>query len=172
MLDHPTRQRILAFIRDHPATSGRAVQRGVGLGWGDTLYQIGLLTREGAIVRIRGGRRDFLFVAGSEVADRPVLTAMQSRIERAILVTVARRGPLTFGEIVGATRERKSSVAFHLRVLLAGTLLVPETDGSLRRYRVRAPGLVLKLYDAFKDSFEETWSETFATIWGGLTTQS
>jgi predicted transcriptional regulator len=168
VLDLPTRRRIFDFVAAHPGSSARTVQRGVGLGWGETAYHLDQMRRAGLLHRERGGRRDYYFPADMVPIDRQLLLSMQSAVERALLVELARFPGLTFRELVARLGAGKSTAAFHLRFLVALGIVDVESSEPLRRYRVRRPDLVLRLYGSFRDSFEEPWVDRFSSTWGGL----
>jgi len=168
VLDLPVRRRIYDFVGEHPGSSARTVQRGVGLGWGETAYHLDQLLRAGLLHRERGGRRDYYFPADMPPVDRQLLLSMQSAVERALLVELARFPGLTFRDLVARLGVGKSTAAFHLKFLVALGVVEVETAGSLRQYRVRRADLVLRLYGSFRDSFEDRWVDRFSSTWGGL----
>jgi predicted transcriptional regulator len=168
LLAQPTRRRIFDFVVRHPGSSARTIQRGVGLGWGETAYHLGQLLRQGALRRERGGRRDYYFPPEIPDLERQVLLSMQSAVERAVLVELARTPGLSFGDLCGRLGIGKSTLAFHLKFLLAAGILAAENLGATRRYRTRQPDLILRLYGAYRDSFEERWVDRFSSTWGGL----
>jgi predicted transcriptional regulator len=169
VLELPARRRIFDFVREHPGASARTIQRGLALAWGETAYHIDQLRRAGLLARERGGRRDYYFPAEMPAPDRQLLVAMQSPVERALLVELARFPGLSFQDLVGRSGVGKSTVAFHVRFLVA--LGIVEVDVAIvpRRYRTRRPDLVLRLYGAYRDSFEDRWVDRFSSAWGGLT---
>lgn len=169
MLDLPTRRRIFDFVREHPGASARTVQRGTALGWGETAYHLDQMRRAGLLHRERGGRRDFYFPADMLPIDRQLLLSMQSAVERAILVELARVPGRTFQELVGRVGTGKSTVAFHLKFLVALGIVEVDITGATRHYRSRRPDLVLRLYASYRDSFEDRWVDRFSSTWGGLT---
>jgi predicted transcriptional regulator len=169
VLDLPTRQRIFDFVREHPGSSARTVQRGVSLGWGETAYHLDQMLKAGLLFRERGGRRDYYFPADMVPADRQLLLAMQSAVERGLLVELARSNGLSFGELGDRLKVGKSTLAFHLKFLLALGIVEVDVAGSTRAYRVRRADLVLRLYGSYRDSFEDRWIDRFSSTWGGLT---
>ncbi len=168
MLDLPTRQRIFAFVQEHPGSSARTVQRGVQLGWGETAYHLDQMRRAGLLHRERGGRRDYYFPADMAPVDRQLLLAMQSAVERGLLVELARSNGLAFRELVDRLKVGKSTLAFHLKFLLALGIVEADSGGTSRMYRVRRPDLVLRLYGSYRNSFEDRWIDRFSATWGGL----
>ena len=168
MLDLPTRRRILDFVGEHPGSSARSVQRGLRLGWGETAYHLDQMLRGGILQRERGGRRDYYFPATMAPVDRQLLLCMQSAVERAILVELARTPGQTFRDLVSRLGAGKSTVAFHLKFLVALGVVDVEMLGALRRYQVRHPDQVVRLYGSYRDSFEDRWVDRFTSTWGGL----
>jgi predicted transcriptional regulator len=138
------------------------------LGWGETAYHLDQLIRGGLLHRERGGRRDYYFPADMVPLDRQLLVSMQSAVERALLVELARFPGLTFRELVTRLGIGKSTAAFHLKFLVALGVVDVEQPGALRRYHVRRPDLVLRLYRSYRDSFEDRWVDRFSSTWGGL----
>jgi predicted transcriptional regulator len=168
VLELPSRRRIYEFIGGHPGSSARSVQRGVGMGWGETTYHLDQLTTAGLLLRERGGRRDYYFQPSIGPVDRQLLLVMQSAVERALLVELSRFPGLGFGDLMSRLSLGKTTTAFHLKYLLALGLVNSEVAGAKRRYSVRRPDLVLRLYTSFRDSFEDLWVDRFASVWGGL----
>jgi predicted transcriptional regulator len=169
VLELPTRRRIFDFVGKHPGSSARSIQRGLGLGWGETTYHLDQLLEGGLLHRERGGRRDYYFPSDMPPVDRQMLLSMQSTVERALLVELSRFPGLTFRELVARLGSGKTTIAFHLKFLVAvGTVDVSDSRSG-RRYHARRPDVVLRLYGSFRDSFEERWVDRFSSTWGGLT---
>jgi predicted transcriptional regulator len=169
VLELPSRRRIFDFVREHPGASARTVQRGVGMGWGETAYHLDQMLRAGLLHRERGGRRDYYFPTDMLPLDRQLLLSMQSPVERALLVDLARFPGLTFRELVDRLGAGKSTLAFHLKFLVALGIVEVDVAGASRHYRARRPELVLRLYSSYRDSFEDRWVDRFSSTWGGLT---
>jgi predicted transcriptional regulator len=168
MLELPVRRRIFDFVGAHPGSSARAVQRGLGLGWGETTYHLDQMLRSGILHRERGGRRDYYFHPDTPLIDRQLLVVMQSSVERAILVELSRFPGTSFRDLVSRLALGKTTAAFHLKFLVALGIVEVEASTPHRRYSVRRPDLVLRLYGSYRDSFEDRWVDRFSSTWGGL----
>lgn len=166
MLDLPTRRRIVAYVGDHPGTSARGVQRGIGLGWGETAYHLRRLVAAGELARDRDGRRDFYFPPAFDAEDRRLLRAMRGEVPRRILLALTVPEGRSFHALVEGLDIARSTIAFHLRILLL-TGEVERDPGTVPRYRARAPDRVSALarrYPIGPPDLEERFSESF----GGL----
>jgi predicted transcriptional regulator len=168
MLQLGVRRRIFDFVGAHPGSSARAVQRGLGLGWGETTYHLDQMLRSGILHRERGGRRDYYFHPDTAPVDRQLLVVMQSSVERAILVELSRFPGTSFRDLKYRLKLGKTTAAFHLKFLVALGIVEVEASTPHRRYSVRRPDLVLRLYGSYRDSFEDRWVDRFSATWGGL----
>lgn len=168
MLELPVRRRIFDFVGAHPGSSARTVQRGLGLGWGETTYHLDQMLRAGILQRERGGRRDYYFHPSTSSVDRQLLVVMQSAVERAMLVELSRFPGMGFRNLMDHLKLGKTTVAFHLKFLVALGIVDVEVSTPHRRYSVRRPDLVLRLYGSYRDSFEDRWVDRFSSTWGGL----
>lgn len=168
MLELPARRRIFDFVGAHPGSSARTVQRGLGLGWGETTYHLDQMLRSGTLLRERGGRRDYYFHPGTSPVDRQLLIVMQSSVDRAILVELSRFPGTSFRDLMSRLQLGKTTAAFHLKFLVALGVVEVDTSTPHRRYSARRPDQVLHLYESFRDSFEDRWVDRFAATWGGL----
>ena len=166
MLDLPTRRRIVAYITANPGTSARAVQRGLGMGWGETAYHLRRLVAAGELDRDRDGRRDFYFPRRTPVEDRRILRASRGEVPGRILRELADPDGRSFRELVEELGIARSTVAFHLRVLvLTGDVLVEA--GSALRYRARSPDRVRALLVRRPPGISDL-EDRFAESFGGL----
>lgn len=168
MIASSTRDRILEFVRSHPAASGRSIQRGLNLAWGETDYHLNRLLRTGLLRRQVEGKFHHYFVPGFPLVEGAVLQVMQGRVARGILVVLARAEGLTFSQLAIEVGESRSLVAFQLRQLVGRGLVTQESTPTSPRYRARDAQLVLRLYGSFLDSFEDHWADRLSSTFGGL----
>ncbi len=167
-MDNRTRQRIAGFIGSHPGSSARAIQRGLNLGWGETSYHLQEMVKGGTILKHSSAHRDYYFSSDVTPADRATLSAMQSPMERRILVELSQGKEVSFSELLSRIPGGRSTVAFHLRYLIViGQVAVLDPPGE-RRYRAQQPERVLRLYRNFRDSFGDRMRDEFTSIWGAL----
>jgi predicted transcriptional regulator len=168
LVDQPTRKRIVEDIGAHPGSSAREIQHRLTLGWGDTAYHLDRLTQAGAIRRERGGRRDFYFASDITWEDRKILRALNSASQQALLLALASSPSLSFAELRDRLAVSKSTVSFHLGVLLRqGTVEHFVAQGE-RRYRAPRAERVRELLHEHRASFGDRLVDTFAASLGSL----
>ena len=168
LLEQPTRRRIFEVVRAHPGSSAREIQRLAGLGWGETAYHLDQLTRAGLLRRERGGHRDFYFPGPMTWEERRILQALRRPAPRRILVALVDRPDRTLAEIASAAGLSLSTASFHLRHLLAASVVEGYPDGNLRRYRAAQPEQVRKLLQEYRTSLSDSWVDRFVEAWSGL----
>ncbi len=140
----------------------------MSLGWGLTAYHLDRLIKDGALERIRTGRRDFFFSRELASEARVMVVALHSPTERAILLHLARAPDRTFSEILVDLRLSKSVLSFHLRLLLANQLVIFAPESATRRYRIRHSETVLSVFAAYQAAWGSAWTDGFAGAFGAL----
>ena len=96
-----------------------------------------------------------------------ILSAMQSEVQRTILVVLVHRGSLTLADLQSSTGVPRSTLSFHLRNLLGRGLVVGDPTGIATHYQISSPGDVERLYRQYH-SGKDTARDRFASVWGGL----
>ena len=168
LVAQPTRKRIVEVVRENPGVSAREIQRRAGLGWGETAYHLDQLTRGGALRRERGGRRDYYFPAEFTWEDRRVFQALRSDPARRLLLELSVRPDRTLGELHATTGLTLSTTSFHLRHLLAQTVVEVHKDGNLHRFRAVRPERLADLLARYRGSFEDRLVDRFLESWTGF----
>ena len=134
-----TRDRILEDVRGHPGSSARDIQRRLGLGWGDTAYQLDRLSQAGEIRRERGGWRDYYFAPELTWADRRTVQALRSPAERRLALAALDHPGSTFTDLVQFSGLARSTASFHLRKLAELNVLALNSAGSGAQFAVVDP---------------------------------
>jgi predicted transcriptional regulator len=163
-----TRRHIVEFVVAHPGASAREIQRALSLGWGETAYHLNQLIRDAKVERDRAGWRDYYFAPSFPPRDRRLLAALQSPAERSILVALSRHPDQTVSEIAENVALGRSTLAFHLRVLLSQDLVGFVFRDGVRRYRAGRAEQVLELCRNYRDSWGDKWADEFSRTFGGI----
>ena len=168
LLRQPTRRRIYEVVARHPGASARDIQRIAGLAWGETAYHLDQLTRVGALRRERGGRRDYYFRHDMTWEDRRLLRALRCVAERRVLVALKERPGRTLAQLTVDCGLSQSTTAFHLRVLVAASLVESSRDGNARRYQLARPDRFVELLRTYRESFQDRIVDRFVEAWSSL----
>ena len=166
--DQPTRRRLLDAVKCHPGSSARDLQRELGLGWGETIYHLGRLTRGGALRRERGGRRDFYFVEEVSWNDRKLLQTLRSASERRLVVLLAHEPGLTFNDLHERSGLGKSTVSYHVGHLVARGEVDRFFFEGVHRYRLTRPERVSELLRQFHETFGDRLVDRFVASFTGI----
>lgn len=166
VLEFEARRRVFALVRDEPGLHLRELERRSGMPLSTLRHHVGFLERHRLVegVEDRNVRRFFAVEPGPPV-DRRVVGALRQRALRTVLVTlIARGGRLPYPELLAATGFPPSTLATHLRALVATGLVERVPVGRSSAYRVPRPERVLdalvryraSILDPFVDSLLAT----------------
>lgn len=163
-----TRRRIVELITVHPGLSAREVQRGLGLGWGETAYHLNQLLRANAIHRERAGGRDAYFEPTVPWEDRRILVVLRGGATRQLLLELTSTPGITAPELQRRLGVSKSTLSFHLsRLIAVGAVEGVRTDEG-RSYRVPNRERVAQLVRDHRESFEDRLIDRFIETWASL----
>lgn len=163
-----TRRRIVEIVAAHPGLSAREIQRGLGLGWGETAYHLDQLVRANLLYRERTGRRDAYFDRTVPWEDRRILVVLRGGATRRILLELTSTPGVSGPELQRRLGVSKSTLSFHLTRLIAGGVVEGvRTDEGLS-YRVPNRERVAQLVRDHRDSFQDRLIDRFIETWVSL----
>lgn len=130
VLDHATRERILAIVRAQPGIYWKELQVATRLPTGVLVHHLRTLERHGFVKPMRVGRRLRFYPAGERVAPpEPAPTPAQDRVLAALA-----QGALTQREVAERVGLTQQAVSYHLRNLERKGRIVSRAgpDGATR----------------------------------------
>lgn len=123
VLDQPTRERILALVRERPGVTFGDLRRATGMGAGTLTYHARVLERAGVLHSVPDGQvRRFFTLDAGRVAPTPPLD------ERAVQA-LRERGPMSAGELARALGVSRQALHYHLKRMLREGRLVARPEG-------------------------------------------
>ncbi len=129
VLDHATRDRLLAAVAAEPGLPLAALGRRAGASGTTVAYHLHLLERHGLVASRREGPFR-VFYAPEAVRDAP--TDVLTSAERRVLDLLARDGPLTQRALAERLDVTKQAVNYHVKRLARRGLLAVEDRGGAR----------------------------------------
>lgn len=131
-----TRERVYAWVADHPGTSFMEVLQAVTRYVGATAYHLHVLERAGLVRSARTGRRRRYWVTGQATDPQQVANAWAQQPHVPTLLALARRGTVCTeaGPAIGRTRQ---TATWHLQRLARAGILTEERDGRWRVFRLK-----------------------------------
>jgi predicted transcriptional regulator len=168
-----TRRRIFEFVRAHPGTHMREIQRKLDMSAGTLEYHLHVLVRSDLLATRRQGRYVRYYIASQTGrAEKDVLGFLRQEVPRQVCTLLLMEPNMSHGELLRNFRIAPSTLTFHLRKLLDGAVLDAERVGRETRFRVRDPELVKKCLLDFRASFlddvVDRFAATFLDIGAGL----
>jgi len=120
------RGRIYQYIKDNPGIQLSAIKKEVKVGYGTTVYHLGVLLRERYLRSSVSGNRKFFWVK----RDFPGMgDSVLTDIHRKILETLEKFGELSRSEIRKRTGISKSTLGFNIKQLVEMDKVEEETRG-------------------------------------------
>lgn len=134
-LDNKKRSRIYACIRDHPGIAPMEIARITGINRGTTRYHLSRL-REAGLVSIlhRDGRVGYFRSGDYDTAEKVVHLHLRNDLRRQILGLLLEEPGVTQSEVADTIGVARSTVAWHMRRLVADGLVGANRDGRMVRY--------------------------------------
>ncbi|HWG92397.1 MAG TPA: transcriptional regulator [Candidatus Thermoplasmatota archaeon] len=168
-LELETRQRIFQHVKKVPGAHMREIGREVGIPMGTLEYHLHYLVKAGVLVTREDGRyvRYFASDEGGR-RERDVLACIRQETPRRITVHLLYHPGSTHGAILQNFQMSASTLSFHLKKLVTGTILRQEKEGRENRYWVIEPDLVARVLITYRKSFLDDVVDRFADVWSGL----
>ena len=160
----PRRDQILAFIKTHPGSHLRQIQRELGLAMGVLQYHIYALEKERKIAsRRRGLYKRFYPVLQFAGGQLNILDVLSQETERDILLFLIQKPEATQKELSEYLDISPASVNWHIRRLFDSGLVDSRRDGSNVRYSVRGShSEIIALLRSYHPMVWERWADRLA----------
>jgi len=135
VLAHPERNRIHAFIRDHPGIHFRELERQTGINRGTLAYHLEMLGQTNKILAIPGSGYTRYFENGGKFSDREqqILSSYSNDRQRAILLLLL-ESPRTPTELKENLHVSGPSVSWHMKRLCHDQMVTIRQEGRNGRY--------------------------------------
>lgn len=163
-----TRRRIGEIVTAHPGLSARDIQRGLGLGWGETAYHLNQLVQANAVHRERTGGRDAYFDRAVPWADRRILVVLRGEATRRLLLELASAPEIGGPELQRRLGVSRSTLSFHMTRLTAAGIVEGRRTGEGISYRVPNREHVVRLVLDHRASFQDRLIDRFIETWASL----
>lgn len=160
----PRRDQILAFIKTHPGSHLRQIQRELGLAMGVMQYHIYALEKERKIAsRRRGLYKRFYPVLQFAGGQLDILDVLSQETQRDILLFLIQKPEATQKELSEYVDISPASVNWHIRRLSDSGLVDSRREGTNVRYSIRGEhGQILALLRSYHPMVWEKWADRLA----------
>ena len=162
------RRMIFNYLSKHPGTYLREMEQSLSLSVGDLQYHLQQLEKAELISSQDDGRRKHYFAKEVSIPDREVLSVIQLRTPRRIIVFLLLHPDASFKEILAEFPFTKGALSFHLKRLIKAGLIT-----SLRRekeltYRVKDNLHVSQILVTYQSGFLDEVVDGFVNLWTKL----
>jgi len=154
-------EQILAFIKAHPGTHFRQVQRELKLAMGVVQYHIYNLERNGSIAsRRRGLYKRFYPNLKFGDTQLEILDVLSQETERDLLLFLIRKPEATQKELSEYSGISAATVAWHMRRLSGSGLIETKREGPNVKYVVRGRHQeIVELLQSYHPAIWEKWAD-------------
>jgi DNA-binding transcriptional ArsR family regulator len=165
-LAQETRRRVFAFVREHPGTHMREIQRRLAMSAGTLEYHLHVLVRGGLLTSRRQGRYLRYYVtADVGRQEKDVLGLLRQEVPRRLCAHLVEKPEQSHGELLQKFTIAPSTLSFHLKKLVDGGLVEAQRVGRETRFRVKDPAVVGRVLVEYKASFLDEVVDRFAEGW-------
>lgn len=135
VLSHPERNRIHAFIRDHPGIHFRELERQTGINRGTLAYHLEMLGQTGRILAVPCSGYTRYFENGGKFSDREqhILSSCSNDRQRSILLLLL-ESSRTVPELKEILHLSGPSVSWHMKRLCRDRMVTVRQEGRTGRY--------------------------------------
>jgi predicted transcriptional regulator len=162
------RKVIYDHISECPGTYLREMEKTLSLSVGDLQYHLQQLEKAELISSQDDGRRKHYFARDVSVPDREILSVIQLRTPRKIVVFLLLHPDSSFKEILAEFPFTKGALSFHLKKLTQAGIIT-----SLRRekeltYRVKDDLRISQILVTYQSGFLDEVVDGFVNLWTKL----
>ncbi|MBI2076859.1 MAG: helix-turn-helix domain-containing protein [Euryarchaeota archaeon] len=121
----------MTLLHEHPGLDATGVAQRTLAGWSTVIYHLGVLTRNGVIVRLPDGRhRRFFPTNQGKPAERRQVAVLQNSRSGSILQHLRASGALPRSALAAREGVTVPAILWHLRRLQDVGLVTQRTDGN------------------------------------------
>lgn len=163
------RRLLFDCIRQAPGAHLRKVHRASGLAFGQVLYHLAYLEKNGLVVVRKDGRFSRYYVAnGFRQEEKDVLAVLRHETPRRIAVALLVEPGLSHGDLLPLSGVNASTLSFHLKRMIDAGLVAGTPSGRSTLYRIVDERACAKALVLHRESFDSDVVDRFADLWLGL----
>ncbi len=159
------RKLIFNYISQYPGTYLREMEKILSLSIGDLQYHLQQLEKAELIAAHDDGRRKRYFARDVCIPDREVLSVIQLRTPRHIVLFLLDHPNARFREILGEFRFTKGALSFHLKKLTQAEIITSVKIETEVCYRVKDELRIRQVLVTYRAGFLDEAVSGFVDLW-------
>lgn len=166
LLQLETRRAIFDYIKRTPGAHLRGIEREVHLPFGQVLYHLDYLEKNGLLVAKKDGGFKRYFVknlVGRQ--EKHFLANFRHQLPRKITILLLLNPGLTHREILDHFKISGSTLSFHLNKMVENGILSRHPNGNENLYRLEDERTAAKTLILYRESFTDEAVDRFADLW-------
>ncbi len=160
----PTKEKIFEFIKKHPGTHLRQVQRELEISMGVIQYHLYSLERERRVLSRRRGlyKRFYPNLVFGEY-QQEILDILSQETERDLLLYLIQNPSATQKELSEYAKISAGTTNWHMKRMIDAGIVTMKREGQFVRYDVQGEKEeVLRLVQNYHPSIWQSWADRFA----------
>jgi len=169
LLNLSRRKTIFQYISQHPGTYIREMEKELSLSLGDLQYHLQQLENGELISSHDDGRRKRYFVKQEvKYIDRELLSFIQMKTPRRIIVFLLLHPQSSFREILAEFPFTKGALSFHLKKMMKANIIIPTKREKETIYAIAEEERIRQLLITYKASILDDTLNGFIDLWTKL----
>lgn len=168
ILEVETRRAIYDFIREHPGSHMREIQRRLDLTLGNLEYHLRYLERKEMVTVKEGGYNRYFVKHGVGIEDQELLGLLRQKIPRRILIYLLQNPGSTHQDLHEQFDVAASTLSYHLGKVVDAGVITKEREGRYNHYEVADSEAVADALVTYQDSFLDDAVDGFVDAWLGF----
>ena len=166
LLNLSRRKKIFNHISKYPGTYIREMEKALSLSLGDLQYHLQQLEKATLISSHDDGRRKRYFVKNEvNYFDREVLSFIQMRTPRRIIIFLLLHPQSSFKEILAGFHFTKGALSFHLKKLINANIITNIKREKETIYRITDEERITQILITYRSGILDEAVSGFIDIW-------
>jgi len=166
LLQLDTRRAIYDYVKRCPGAHLRGVEREVGLPFGQVLYHLDYLERNGLVVAKKdGGFKRYFVTNHIGRKEKQFLSMFRHDLPRKVAILLLLNPGQSHRELLECLSISGSTLSFHLNKMVDSGLLVRREEGNENFYHLEDEKTAAKTLILYRESFEDAAVDRFAEVW-------
>jgi predicted transcriptional regulator len=159
------RKQIFTHISSYPGTYLREMEKALSLSVGDLQYHLQQLEKAELVTTLEDGRRKRYFTKEICIPDREVLSVIQLRTPRHIVLYLLDHPEARFKDLLAEFKFSKGTLSFHMKKLTNAELVVSTRIENEVSYRIKDELFMRQILTTYHAGFLDEAVNGFVDLW-------
>ena len=169
LLELSRRKEIFTYISKHPGTYIREMETELELSIGDLQYHLYKLIKADIVSSHDDGHRKRYFIKKEvKFIDRKILSFIQMRTPRRIIIFLLLHPESSFKEILAEFQFTKGNLSFHIKKLIDVDIITIIKKENKKFYRIKEEERITQIIITYRSGILDDAVNGFIDVWAKL----